>query len=41
MFLGPQDVCGRNSDNRFIKEKLGWEPTLPLSEGLKKDIYLD
>lgn len=33
---GPQGVRGRNSDNRLIKEKLNWEPSLPLDEGLKK-----
>jgi len=32
---GPQGVRGRNSDNRLIKEKLGWEPKMPLKEGLK------
>ena len=31
---GPTGVRGRNSDNRLIAEKLGWEPTRPLSEGL-------
>ena len=24
---GPLGVRGRNSDNRLIKEKLGWEPS--------------
>ena len=33
---GPQGVRGRNSDNTLIKEKLGWEPTQPLSIGLEK-----
>jgi len=33
---GPQGVRGRKSDNRLIKEKLGWEPTEPLYEGLKR-----
>ncbi len=33
---GPLGVRGRNSDNRLIEEKLGWKPTRPLSEGLKK-----
>lgn len=33
---GPTGVRGRNSDNKLIKEKLGWEPTLPLVEGMKK-----
>ena len=33
---GPLGVRGRNSDNRLIYEKLGWRPTQPLIEGLKK-----
>lgn len=32
---GPTGVRGRNSDNRLIKEKLGWEPNYPLSKGLE------
>ncbi len=32
---GPQGVRGRNSDNRLIKEKLGWAPSIPLEMGLK------
>lgn len=32
---GPLGVRGRNSDNRLIKEKLGWAPTMPLRDGLK------
>jgi GDP-D-mannose 3', 5'-epimerase len=32
---GPLGVRGRNSDNRLIKEKLGWAPSLPLKKGLK------
>jgi GDP-D-mannose 3', 5'-epimerase len=35
---GPQGVRGRNSDNRLIKEKLQWAPTLPLRAGLE-DTY--
>jgi nucleoside-diphosphate-sugar epimerase len=35
-FPGPQGVRGRNSDNKLIYEKLGWKPTMPLIEGLKK-----
>lgn len=31
---GPQGVRGRNSDNRLIREKLGWEPNMPLKEGI-------
>ncbi|HSF18503.1 MAG TPA: NAD-dependent epimerase/dehydratase family protein [Vicinamibacteria bacterium] len=33
---GPQGVRGRNSDNRLIHEKLGWQPNLSLVEGLRK-----
>lgn len=33
---GPTGVRGRNSDNKLIKEKLGWAPTKPLEEGLKQ-----
>ena len=33
---GPTGVRGRNSDNRLIKQKLGWEPSLPLRRGLEK-----
>lgn len=33
---GPLGVRGRNSDNRLIGEKLGWKPSAPLMEGLKK-----
>jgi len=33
---GPLGVRGRNSDNRLIYEKLGWKPSQPLAEGLKK-----
>jgi GDP-D-mannose 3',5'-epimerase len=31
----PKGVCGRNSDNTFIKSILNWEPITPLREGLK------
>jgi nucleoside-diphosphate-sugar epimerase len=30
----PQGVAGRNSDNSFIRQVLGWEPTTPLREGM-------
>jgi nucleoside-diphosphate-sugar epimerase len=30
----PQGVAGRNSDNTFIKQVLGWEPNTPLQKGL-------
>ena len=33
---GPLGVRGRNSDNKLIKEKLGWEPDYPLQKGLEK-----
>jgi nucleoside-diphosphate-sugar epimerase len=33
---GPQGVRGRNSDNKLMRDKLGWEPTQPLSAGLSK-----
>lgn len=33
---GPTGVRGRNSDNRLIKEKLGWAPSKPLKDGLAK-----
>jgi nucleoside-diphosphate-sugar epimerase len=33
---GPLGVRGRNSDNQLIREKLGWEPSRPLREGLEK-----
>ena len=33
---GPLGVRGRNSDNRLIKEKLGWAPSKPLLEGIKR-----
>jgi len=33
---GPTGVRGRNSDNRLIREKLGWAPSAPLRNGLAK-----
>jgi GDP-D-mannose 3', 5'-epimerase len=33
---GPTGVRGRNSDNRLIREKLGWAPSLALTVGLTK-----
>jgi GDP-D-mannose 3', 5'-epimerase len=33
---GPLGVSGRNSDNRLIRERLGWAPSRPLREGLEK-----
>ena len=35
-FPCPQGVRGRNSDNKLYKEKLGWEPTMTLREGMAK-----
>jgi nucleoside-diphosphate-sugar epimerase len=35
---GPQGVRGRNSDNKLYKEKIGWEPFMPLHEGIS-DTY--
>ena len=32
---GPEGVRGRNSDNALILEKLGWEPTVRLADGLR------
>ena len=31
---GPTGVRGRNSDNKLIRAELGWEPTMPLRDGL-------
>jgi nucleoside-diphosphate-sugar epimerase len=31
---GPQGVRGRNSDNKLIRDTLGWSPTRSLREGL-------
>ena len=33
---GPLGVAGRNSDNKLIKEKIGWAPNYPLSKGIEK-----
>jgi len=32
---GPTGVRGRNSDNKLIREKLGWEPAIPLRNGME------
>lgn len=32
---GPLGVRGRNSDNRLIREKLGWAPQQSLREGME------
>ena len=31
----PKGVRGRNSDNTMIRERLGWEPSIPLRAGLE------
>lgn len=31
---GPQGVRGRNSDNRKLREVLGWEPSTSLADGI-------
>lgn len=36
---GPTGVRGRNSDNKLIKEKLGWEPNYPLFKGIEKTYH--
>ncbi len=36
---GPTGVRGRNSDNRVIRAELGWEPSMPLREGLTKTYW--
>lgn len=33
---GPVGVRGRTSDNRLIRERLGWAPSAPLAAGLKE-----
>jgi len=33
---GPLGVRGRNSDNKLIQEKLGWQPSISLQTGLRK-----
>lgn len=35
-FKCPTGVRGRNSDNKLYKEKVGWEVSQPLIEGMKK-----
>ncbi len=30
----PKGVAGRNSDNTFIQQVLGWEPSTPLRDGM-------
>lgn len=33
---GPVGVNGRNSDNRLIREKLNWAPSMPLEDGMSR-----
>src|ERR1041385_3095388 len=33
---GPLGVRGRNSDNRLLREKLSWEPSMKLRDGVKR-----
>jgi len=35
-FKCPTGVRGRNSDNKLYKEKVGWESTMTLKEGIEK-----
>ena len=35
-FSCPTGVRGRNSDNKLYREKIGWEVSEPLLEGMKK-----
>ena len=35
-FKCPTGVRGRNSDNTLYREKMGWEPSQPLKEGIEK-----
>jgi GDP-D-mannose 3',5'-epimerase len=36
---GPMGVRGRNSNNVLIMEKLGWEPTTKIVDGLRKTYF--
>lgn len=35
-FVCPVGVMGRNSDNKLYKEKMGWEVSMPLIDGMTK-----
>jgi nucleoside-diphosphate-sugar epimerase len=35
-FKCPTGVRGRNSDNKLYKEKVGWESSMTLRDGMKK-----
>ena len=36
---GPTGVRGRNSDNKLLSEKLNWQPTQSLMEGMQKTYH--
>merc|ERR1712048_1221312 len=36
---GPMGVRGRNSNNKLIMEKLGWEPRIKIADGLRKTYF--
>jgi len=36
---GPMGVRGRNSNSKLILEKLGWEPTITIADGLSKTYF--
>jgi nucleoside-diphosphate-sugar epimerase len=36
---GPVGVMGRNSHNNLIRQKLNWEPTMKLREGIQKTYF--
>ena len=36
---GPLGVRGRNSNNDLIREKLGWDYSMTLEEGIKKTYH--
>merc|ERR1711957_526823 len=36
---GPMGVRGRNSNSKLILEKLGWEPTIRVADGLRKAYF--
>jgi len=36
---GPMGVRGRNSNNNLIKEKLGWEPSIKIADGLRQTYF--
>ena len=38
---GPLGVRGRNSDNRLIRQSLGWAPSQPLEEGIRATYQVD